>query len=227
MVGLGCLAMTEGSSGPVTQSSQLTLSAGRRFTAMMSGQSCRAPIRQAGCDDGHVSEHQSGSIRKGDLPTVTLFCGLPGSGKTTLAKRLEAKGRGIRLCTDDWQTELGIDHTDTDFHGQLQLLLYRHALTLLRRGVSVILEDGLWMAEERTEKFLDARACGSRIDFHVFNVPYETLWSRLQDRNMEAATGAYPMTEADLRRAWDLFQCPSLEELGSVDSYEFHAGGRE
>lgn len=174
-----------------------------------------------------MSECQSGSVRKGDLPTVTLFCGLPGSGKTTLAKRLEAEGRGVRLCTDDWQTGLGIDHTDTDFHDRLQLLLYRHALTLLRRGVGVILEDGLWMAEERTEKFRDARACGAHIDSHVFNVPYDTLWNRLQGRNKEAAPGAYPMTEEEFRRAWDLFQCPSPEELASVDSHKFHAGGRE
>jgi len=96
--------------------------------------------RQADCDHGHVTEFQSGEVRLADLPAVTLFCGLPGSGKTTLAKCLEADGRGIRLCTDDWQGELGVDHTDADFHNRLQPLLYRHALTLLRHGVSVILE---------------------------------------------------------------------------------------
>lgn len=157
---------------------------------------------------------------------MTLFCGLPGSGKTTLAKRLEAQGRGIRLCTDDWQMELGVDHTDTDFHDRLQRLVYRHALSLLSQGVSVILEDGLWTAGERAEKFRDARACGSGIEFHVFDVPYDTLWNRLLERNQEAAPGAYPMTEDELRRAWDLFQYPSSEELASVDSYEFHVGGR-
>lgn len=91
-------------------------------------------------------EFQSDEVRVANLPTMTLFCGLPGSGKTTLAKRLEAAGRGIRLCTDDWQGDLGVDHVEWDFHNRLQPLLYRHALTLLRHGVSVILEDGLWMA---------------------------------------------------------------------------------
>ncbi len=33
------------------------------------------------------------------------------------------------------------------------------------------------------------------------------------------------MTEAELRRAWDLFQRPSPSELASVDFYEFHTGG--
>ncbi len=178
------------------------------------------------CDDEHVSECESGEVWTGG-PTVTLFCGLPGSGKTTLAKRLEGEGRGVRLCTDDWQTELGVEHTDTDFHDRLQPLLYRHALKLLKRGTSVLLEDGLWRADERAEKFRDARDCGSRIEFHVFDVPYDTLWNRLLDRNIEAAPGAYPMTDEELRRAWNLFQRPSLDELACVDSYEFHTGGRE
>jgi len=153
-------------------------------------------------DDTQVGDLQLRSVSAAYSPMLTLFCGLPGSGKTTLARRLEADGQGVRLCTDHWQAELGVDHGDTDFHGRLQPLLYRHGLTLLRHGVDVILEDGLWMAEERAEKFRDARACGSRIELHVFDVPYD-----------------------ELRRAWDLFQLPSPEELASVDHYEFHGPG--
>lgn len=79
------------------------------------------------------------------MPILTLFCGLPGAGKTTLAKRLEQAGRGVRLCTDDWQGPLGVPHADTDFHDRLQRRLYDHAMTLLLTGCDVLLEDGLWM----------------------------------------------------------------------------------
>ena len=164
-------------------------------------------------------------LDRGSVPTLTLFCGLPGSGKTTLAKRLEAGGQGVRLCTDDWQAELNMRHNDAEFHGRLQHVLYLHALTLLRHGVDVILEDGLWMAQERAEKFRDARACFSRIELHVFDVPYDILWNRLKSRNQDATAGAYPMTEDDLQRAWALFQPPSLEELASVDRYELYVAG--
>lgn len=158
-------------------------------------------------------------------PTLTLFCGLPGAGKSTLARRLESQGRGVRLCTDDWQAELDVRHADTDFHGRLQRRLYQHGLTLLRAGVDVILEDGLWMAAERTEKFADARACGARIELHVFEVPYPTLWSRLQDRRSSADPTAYPMTEQELRWAWDLFEPPTAAELAAVDTFSVHGGG--
>ena len=158
-------------------------------------------------------------------PTLTLFCGLPGAGKSTLARRLEAHGHGVRLCTDDWQAALGVSHADTDFHERLQPQLYRHGLTLLRAGVDVILEDGLWQRSERTEKFADARACGARLHLHVFDVAYEVLRSRLRGRRSAGDPSAYPMTEQELRRAWDLFEPPSADELATVDSYTVHGGG--
>ncbi|CAA9310771.1 MAG: hypothetical protein AVDCRST_MAG61-1701 [uncultured Friedmanniella sp.] len=158
-------------------------------------------------------------------PTLTLFCGLPGSGKSTLAKRLEAEGRGVRLSTDEWQATLGLEHTAIDFHGRLQAVLYQHALVLLRQGVDVILEDGLWMAEERAEKFAAARSCLARIELHVFDVDYDTLWARLQCRNDQSGPADYPMTEDELSWAWSIFQPVSAEELSQVDSYAFHTGG--
>ena len=158
-------------------------------------------------------------------PTLTLFCGLPGSGKSTLARRLEAEGRGVRLSTDDWQSSLEVAHTETDFHERLQSVLYGHALTLLRQGVNVILEDGLWMTVERTEKFADARRCRARIELHVFDVDYDTLWARLQRRNDQAESVDYPMTQDELRWASSLFQPVSAQELAAVDSYSIHSGG--
>jgi predicted kinase len=144
-----------------------------------------------------------------------------------LARRLEAEGRGVRLCTDEWQAALGIADTATDVHDRLQDVLYRHGLMLLRQGVDVILEDGLWMTVERTEKFADARSCSARIELHVFDVDYDTLWERLRGRNEQAESGDYPMTEDELRWAWSVFQPLSAQELAEVDSYAMHAGGLE
>lgn len=159
------------------------------------------------------------------VTTLTLFCGLPGAGKTTLARRLEAEGRGVRLCTDEWQAALGRGHGDTDLHERLQRRLYEHGLTLLRHGVDVILEDGLWTAPERAEKIGDARACGARVELHVLDVPVDELRRRLAARLAEGRPDAHPVTEADLRRAWAVFQPPSADELALVDAVRRHTGG--
>jgi len=169
-------------------------------------------------------EYDSDADVAGVVPTVTLFCGLPGAGKTTLAKQLAAEGKGLRICTDDWQHELGVPHSDADFHERLQGLLYRHALELLRSGCDVILEDGLWRAEERAEKFRDARECGARIELHVFDVPFEELRSRLDKRTALAAAGAAPITLGELEAAWSVFEQPSAVELGLVDAWWRHPG---
>jgi predicted kinase len=142
-----------------------------------------------------------------------------------LARRLEAEGRGVRLCTDEWQAALGIAHTETDVHERLQEVLYHHGLALLRQGVDVILEDGLWMTDERTKKFADARSCSARIELHVFEVDYDSLWERLRGRNEQAEPADYPLTEDELRWAWSVFQPLSAQELAEVDSYVMHAGG--
>ena len=160
------------------------------------------------------------------MPTLTLFCGLPGSGKTTLAKRLEAEGAGFRICTDDFQAELGVPHQDSQFHERLQMVLYRHALALLEHGTDVILEDGPWTRAERAEKFADAHLRGARIVLHVFDVPRDLLWARLQERRATAHVGSYPMSEGELDSAWRIFQPPTATELADVDQICVHSGTR-
>jgi predicted kinase len=155
-------------------------------------------------------------------PVLTIFCGLPGSGKTTLARELEAGGAGVRLCTDEWQDALGIPFTDGDLHERLQRRLAEHALLLLRRGVSVILEDGLWTRAERAVRIRDARAAGARVELHVFEVPIDELERRLEHRAVQRISGAYPVTPAQLRAAARVFEPPAPDELARVDRYELH-----
>lgn len=157
-------------------------------------------------------------------PRLVLFCGLPGSGKTTLAKQLEVQGEGIRICTDDWQADLKVDSAalDDDFHERLQRRLYELALLLLQNMQDVILEDGLWMKEERIEKLADAKKRGATVALHYFDLSFEEVWKRLDTRNKKLSHGAVEMTKNDLQKCWDMFQKPTPDELSSFDEVFIH-----
>lgn len=156
-------------------------------------------------------------MKEDSKPTLVLFCGLPGSGKTSLAKKLEEQGKGIRICTDDWQDDLVMDHKDEKFHDRLQRRLYSHALELLRHNQSVILEDGLWMKPERDGKLADARKNGAKVELHFFDLSFDEIWKRINSRNQNITHGAVPIGKEDLRKYWNLFQKPTPEELTQFD----------
>lgn len=44
-----------------------------------------------------------------------LICGLPATGKSTLARQLAEEIPAVRLDKDDWVTQLGGDVWDDDF----------------------------------------------------------------------------------------------------------------
>ena len=155
-------------------------------------------------------------------PTLTLFCGLPGSGKTTLAKKLEQAGKGIRICTDDWQEYLGVDHSNEEFHNKLQTRLYELALTLLRNGQNIILEDGLWQKSERNQKRADAKSFNARTEMHFFDVPFDEIWRRLKYRNDNLSCGAVPISKQQLEMYWQIFQPPDVYELRLFDAYTIY-----
>jgi predicted kinase len=154
--------------------------------------------------------------------TLVLFCGLPGSGKTTLAKQLEQQGKGIRICTDDWQDDLKLGHADDSFHERLQRRLYQLALELLDHGQSVILEDGLWAKPEREEKLADAKSRGAAVELHLFDLSFDELWNRLATRNQNLPHGAVHIPKPELEKCWNLFQKPAPAELKRFDKFSIY-----
>ena len=148
---------------------------------------------------------------------LILICGLPGSGKTTLAKELAPKVPAVRLSPDEWKHDLGIDYYDEQRRVQLEDRLWRLGQELLTLGQSVILENGFWAREERDELRLSARALGVAVELHYLEVPVEELWRRLQLRNDEALPGVVPIKREDLQR-WALqFEAPDAAERALFD----------
>ncbi|HEY7020782.1 MAG TPA: ATP-binding protein [Ktedonobacterales bacterium] len=152
-------------------------------------------------------------------PVLITFCGLPGSGKTTIAKEVEKTRGAVRLNVDEWVAALGADFWDDAFRHKLHARLYEHGLTLLQLEQSIIVEDGLWTRDERDRLREVAHELGAAIEIHYFDVPFDELWRRLESRNALGAFGTVPITKELLQACLLRFQPPDEAELALFDSY--------
>lgn len=152
-------------------------------------------------------------MKEADKPKLVLFCGLPGSGKTTLAKKLAEETQAVRLCPDEWMIDLGIDLFDEKFRDKLEVRLWKLGQELLRLGCDVILENGLWSRRERDDKRADAKELGVTTEFHFLDVPLEELVRRIEIRNASGEAAVYKLNRNKIEDYSKLFEAPDEAEL--------------
>jgi predicted kinase len=142
------------------------------------------------------------------------MCGLPGSGKTTIARRLAVTVPAVRLCPDEWMGSLGVDLFDGEFRDRLERQFWAQAQELLCLGVNVILEFGLWLRWERDDKRAGARALGVPVELHYLDVPLPELIRRVAGRH---GPGTVPLTPELMTRYAGLFEAPDAAERELFD----------
>lgn len=149
---------------------------------------------------------------------LILTCGLPGAGKTMLATQIAAERPAVRLTKDEWLWALGTTPWDEPTRHKLEAQLWRLAQELLRLGLSVVLDFGLWARVERDEMRSVARGLGVGIELHYLAVPTEELWRRIASRNSYPPWDSCPISRADLDGWSSIFQPPDAGELSLYDT---------
>lgn len=145
---------------------------------------------------------------------LIIVCGLPGAGKTTLARELEASLAAIRMCPDEWMDALHINLWDSAKRADIEALQWQLAQQLLACGLVVIIEFGSWAREERDVLRLGARVLGAAVELRYLTASVDDLFDRIRRRDMEQ-----PPIERDALARWaEKFDVPTPEELALFDA---------
>jgi predicted kinase len=157
-------------------------------------------------------------------PLLHLICGLPGSGKTRLAKSLQASTGAIRLCPDEWIKDIWGEKSETEgnlFRDQIEQLQWKIGKEILKNSINLIIEWGTWGRAEREKLRDEAWEMGAKVKFYFLDVPREILKERILKRNQEHTFYEFHITETDIDAFLDdcfkSIQIPSSEELSQYD----------
>jgi predicted kinase len=151
------------------------------------------------------------------VATLHLMVGLPCSGKTMLALKLERELPALRLTPDEWHIRLfGQDAEEPEHnarHSLIEAMLWNIAGRALELGTNVILDFGFWAREEREDYRSRAKQLGASSEVHYLDVSGDELLRRLEVRNSRPSQDSFLISEKAMKPWIAFFQKPAPDEL--------------
>jgi predicted kinase len=145
-------------------------------------------------------------------PTLVLMVGLPGTGKTTAARRVEVEQGALRLTKDEWVKALYGYENPRLASAVIEGRLIAIALRALQLGVDVVLDFGLWSRDERSALRQAAADVGAASQVHYCAVTAEEQRRRLDRRHAAEPHTTWHMSDEEVR-AWAAeFDVPTAGE---------------
>jgi len=130
------------------------------------------------------------------LGMTVLTVGLPGTGKTTAARRIEVEQKALRLTKDEWVKALYGHENPPSAQDVIEGRLIQIGLRALELGNNVIIDYGLWGRDERSALRQAAADLGAMVEMCYF----ELTWVRDMGRVARASLAAVGLlTPAPLR----------------------------
>jgi len=146
-------------------------------------------------------------------PTLFLTVGLPGTGKTTAARRIETEQRALRLTKDEWVKALYGPENPPSVSDVIEGRLIEIGLRVLGLGNDVVIDFGLWSRDERSALRHAAAELGAAVDMRYLELTTSEQRRRLDLRERAEPHTTWPMSDEGLARWADSLAVPTPGEL--------------
>lgn len=146
-------------------------------------------------------------------PTLFLTVGLPGTGKTTEARRIEVENAALRLTKDEWVKALyGLENPPWA-SDVIEGRLIEIGLRALELGINVVIDFGLWGRDERSSLRQAAADRGAAVELRYFELTPAEQRRRLDQRQAEEPHTTWRMSHEELATWAAIISIPTPGEL--------------
>jgi predicted kinase len=146
-------------------------------------------------------------------PTLFLTVGLPCTGKTTAARRIEREQNALRLTKDEWVKALYGSENPRSAQDVIEGRLIQIGLRALELGNNVVIDYGLWGRDERSALRQAAADRGAMVEMRYFELPRAEQRTRLDRRQAEAPHTTWPISDEELAEWAATMDIPTPGEL--------------
>jgi len=149
-------------------------------------------------------------------PTLYLLCGKIAAGKSTLAGRLAARPATVLIAEDHWNATLYPDELRNiedypRYSRRVRDAMAPHVVTLLKAGLSVVLDFQANTLASRAWMRSIFEAAGAAHELHFLDISDETCKQRLRERNL-GREHPYQASEAEYELFTSYFVAPTQDE---------------
>src|SRR5215472_13477218 len=146
-------------------------------------------------------------------PTLFLTVGLPGTGKTTAARRMETDKQALRLTKDEWVKALYGHENPPSATDVIEGRLIQIGLRVLELGNNVVIDYGLWGRDERSALRQAAADLGATVEMRYFELTPAEQRRRVDQRQAEAPHTTWPVSDEVLAGFSASIDIPTAGEL--------------
>jgi predicted kinase len=158
-------------------------------------------------------------------PTLFLTVGLPGTGKTTEARRIEVERSALRLTKDEWMKALYGLANPSSASDVIEGRLIEVGLRALELGNNVVIDFGLWGRDERSALRQAAAQLGAVVEMRYFDLSPAEQRRRLDQRQADEPHTTWHMSDEELAAWAAIISVPTPGELDGSEPIDSPPAG--